>query len=717
MKILIGCFLLLTLQVQAQLPLPIRLDQISEVKNIARQVVFLRDDTHQLSFKQILSKEVQQKFQPNRQTILNLGLGNSSIWIKFTVQTSIRTSPYLLELGNAEIDQATLYCESMGQLLKKTTLGDHLNYQKRDFKTNHFLYELTNLSPGQTYTYYLHCVTNGTLKYPLTLGPFKAFLEKNHREDLIIGIYFGWMFIMIFYNLFIWITTKETSYLWYVTYLIPTLLFTASWRGYALEFLWPAQVSLNNYITSMAALTSLAALIFSNSFLNTSRFAPLVRKVSYLVFIPFSAVVVGTNLAGYNATSVQALQFLALSNIFLYLMGFVVLRKGYKPARLYLLGWGVIFIAIIHSTLSNFNLLPKNALTEYMIELGTSLEVLLFSLALADKITFYRREKEVAQKEVLKALEVNKKIVEDQNEILEQKVVAKTQELTAANQVLLQNEGEISAQRDALKEQNQALSQYQKRIGQSFQLAQIIQQAFLPTNELIQQIFSEHFIIYRPKDVVSGDFYWLCPKQDHIILVAADCTGHGVPGAFITLIGKNLLDKIIKIDQVTNPGSILNQLHQEIQVAFRQEKGKGNNEGMDASVISIQKLPDTPHRMRVWFAGAKNSLLYLNQDQKKIHELKATRKSIGGYINDRVLFETQVLTLPVDTTLYLGSDGLSDQNNVTRRSFGKARVKAFHENHAHLSLPDQGTLLEETLQAFMKGTEQRDDILWMGLRV
>lgn len=291
-------------------------------------------------------------------------------------------------------------------------------------------------------------------------------------------------------------------------------------------------------------------------------------------------------------------------------------------------------------------------------------------------------------------------------------------QLSQQSQVLQVSQEEIAHQRDRLASQNTALSFYQSRIKNSFKAAQIIQNTIFPTYKEMTSYFRDHFILFSPKDVVSGDFYWVTQVKNRLILVMADCTGHGVPGAFMTLIGTKILDKIVKIDQVLHPAQILSQLNDEV-ITSLQKAEKNNIEinlvaGMDAIALSIQPQEAS---FEINFAGAKSSLLYFDAHQRSFHEIRGSRKSIGGFQSGKRLYPQETLHLPPHSILYVGSDGLADQNDSHRRRFGRDQLKQVLHKNAHLSMDQQKEQLELALQTHMQDNEQRDDILWIGLKL
>lgn len=181
----------------------------------------------------------------------------------------------------------------------------------------------------------------------------------------------------------------------------------------------------------------------------------------------------------------------------------------------------------------------------------------------------------------------------------------------------------------------------------------------------------------------------------------------------MTLIANTLLDKIVRVWDISSPALILTRLHEEVRIVLRQEETQDNN-GLDASILSIER---TNNNYKIIFAGAKSDIYYIPAHSKELIELKGTRKAIGGLQNDTKEFRNQEFIIPENTHIYLGSDGLTDQNDIKRKKIGNKRIKKILLENVRLSIKEQGQKIEEVLKNHMKGTLQRDDILWMGIRL
>lgn len=268
-----------------------------------------------------------------------------------------------------------------------------------------------------------------------------------------------------------------------------------------------------------------------------------------------------------------------------------------------------------------------------------------------------------------------------------------------------------------LAEQNEKINGQNKQITDSINYAQTIQTAILPIEDNINQSF-DSFVLFKPKDIVSGDFYWYsCIEPDKKWIIATvDCTGHGVPGAFMSMIGNTLLNSIVNEQKIHRPSKILEMLNTETVKALKQDKTE-NRDGMDLGMCLIEKTNNDSYT--ITYAGAKRPLLYFCTAEKKLNSINADRISIGGlkkHITNVTFSETQ-LELKKGDLLYLSSDGFIDQNGPDRKRFGSTKLKELILETASLPMIKQKAIFETELLEYMSGQEQRDDITLLGIRV
>jgi len=268
---------------------------------------------------------------------------------------------------------------------------------------------------------------------------------------------------------------------------------------------------------------------------------------------------------------------------------------------------------------------------------------------------------------------------------------------------------EIRLQKELIEEKN-------KDITDSINYARRIQKAILPLDEEIKVPFPESFVLFKPKDIVSGDFYYFNKSNGSIIFAAVDCTGHGVPGAFMSMMGNDLLNQIVKENKITMPSDILNNLHKGIRSSLKQYKEDAEiSDGMDIALCCYE-----PKENHLQYAGAHNSLFIVNKDEPdQIKEIKADKIGIGGVVlGEKRDFTNHEISLRQGDTIYLFSDGYQDQFGGPRnKKYSSRRFKEFLSRIHDLDMPGQKKALENEIEEWKGNNVQIDDILVMGIRV
>ena len=250
------------------------------------------------------------------------------------------------------------------------------------------------------------------------------------------------------------------------------------------------------------------------------------------------------------------------------------------------------------------------------------------------------------------------------------------------------------------------------RLLASIKYAQKMQKAILPSLKKLKKVFKDCFLVYKPKDTVSGDFYWYGEVQDYQYLAVIDCTGHGVPGAFMSMIGNTLLNQIIIEKKITSPSEILNQLYGKVNEALSQNTSN-NQDGMNLVLCRLKKEGKS---YELTFSGAKSNLYLVFH--KKLYQIKGDRKSIGGFqLDPGFSFTEQKTHIPPGCILYLMTDGWEDTCNIHRVSYGRKRLENSLRSVINHPLKAQKELLWKDLLAFKGDTEQRDDITLLSIQV
>ena len=303
---------------------------------------------------------------------------------------------------------------------------------------------------------------------------------------------------------------------------------------------------------------------------------------------------------------------------------------------------------------------------------------------------------------------------------LETMVKHRTADLQEANVLLEERQEEILLQTEELQIQKDIVTAKNENIKASIRYAQTIQQAMLP-NESDMNHLMDSFVLYQPKDIVSGDFYWntvLEPNEQfsrRMMLAVVDCTGHGVPGAFMSLIGNRIINEIVIEEHVEDPKLVLEKMDIKIKKSLNQEHSS-NTDGMDM-VICLLEYSETVSVLT--YSGAKGSFFYYDSQQKHVSKIKGNSRSIGGarVSRNRESFSNASFEFRKGDWIYLTTDGFVDQNNEARKSYGSQRLMALLEGIAHLPATEQKASLSASLCEWQSNEPQRDDITLWGVQL
>jgi len=272
---------------------------------------------------------------------------------------------------------------------------------------------------------------------------------------------------------------------------------------------------------------------------------------------------------------------------------------------------------------------------------------------------------------------------------------------------------QLTISNNAIRIQKEELETHKKEITDSINYAKRIQESILPPESYWKDCLPDSFIFYRPKDIVSGDFYWIEQKGDTVCFAAVDCTGHGVPGALMSVVGFNLLTQAVNEMNLTVPSEILKHLDHGVTKTLRQsEDGKGVKDGMDLSLCSLNLKTN-----ELQYAGAYNSLYYVNNGVFK--EIKSDKFPIGVNIDGKVdNYTNHSIQLKEGDCVYLFSDGYADQfGGVKGKKFKYNQLKELLHKNYLLPLEEQKEQLAKAFDTWKGGLEQVDDVVIIGVRI
>jgi len=383
------------------------------------------------------------QFIPENKDIPVLNVTKGNIWAKFKVTNTTNDSIFFLNLQYSNLSNLTFYKYNGNVLELISSTGNNFEFNKRTNTSPDFVFPL-KLPRGQTYEFFLKIRSAHPILLPLFIKSKDELDETINIENLIFGLYFGIILSILFYNLFLFISTRDLSYLFYIVYLFFLGVAQTALPGYGFKYFWPDFPFLNNYaLIISSALAGITGILFAVFFL---RIAYYYRNFIFILAIPLLlfciaiiATISGNNLLGYNMINYGILS----TGLLLIVMSTFIWRKGYKAASFYLLAWIAFLTGMIILVLRNFNILPYTNLTTYSSYFGSAVEVILLSIALADRINTLRKEKEESQAYALNISRENEKLIKEQNIVLEQKVTERTVELQNTNHQLSKALGDL----------------------------------------------------------------------------------------------------------------------------------------------------------------------------------------------------------------------------------------------------------------------------------
>jgi signal transduction histidine kinase len=412
--------------------------------SLGESIEIFEDESCTLTIEDVIGTKIQNQFVTSNEIEPGFGFTSSIYWVKFNVSnpTSYELEWYL-EIAYPLIDFIDLYVPNGNDSFITKKTGDRLPFDSREMDYRNFIFKLSE-NPESEKTYYLRFETSSSMNMPLNFWSRDALIEKITSEQFLLGIFFGAVIIMIIYNIFLFLGFGEVSYVYYVLFLTAWGFAQLTLNGLAFQHLWPDSIWWANINLPVLIFTTLFATIqFSRSLLLPGNSVPFLDKflkygnLFFLLSIGLAFIVnyaVSIRLA--TASSIVVVATLAFT-------GYISVRQGSRPARFFLTAWGFFFFGVILFALKSFGILEGNIVTNWSIQIGFFILMILFSIAVQDRVKLDKREKYLAQKV---ALENEQKLVQTLKEserILEEKVNERTKELYDKNASLTKTTEEL----------------------------------------------------------------------------------------------------------------------------------------------------------------------------------------------------------------------------------------------------------------------------------
>lgn len=405
-----------------------------KVYSVGKQISIYEDPSGE---KTIEAVKRESQFIPGKGEIPNFGISSSSYWIRFELVNKTGKDNLLLLIENPIIDEVEFYYADSKGNVRTYVAGEHKTFAERTIYHSNYIFPLP-IKNNESAVCYLKVKSNDQLQLPIFVGTEDAIYQRLLIRDLLFGIYAGIIAVMILYNLFVYLSVKDNSYIYYVFFILFVGLSQATLEGLGFRFLWPGLpwMAINSTVI-IPALSGVTTGLFMKSFLQTARYTPVLDKIIN-GFIAGYIIALIACLIGFNQFGLQLLHVAGAGGSFFALyVGYRVHKLGNRSGRFFLIANSIFLVAVFSFVLRNINIIPYNTFTSIILEIGSALQVILLSFALADKINTLKLEKEQSQAMALLAARENERLVTEQNLMLEAKVYERTRELQFTNGELI----------------------------------------------------------------------------------------------------------------------------------------------------------------------------------------------------------------------------------------------------------------------------------------
>jgi two-component system, sensor histidine kinase LadS len=646
-----------------------------------------------------------------KMSVENIDFTTDTYWLFFEVYNDFNaTQDLLIELARPITNTIELYEIRNNKAKLVAESGDALDYNKKTIDSYKSLLPIYLNGKEKKY-YAIKLSSDGeTISLPIIFWNKDVLAKKTQTYNFFVGIFYGvFLFVIVIYLTFYFLL-KDNSFLLYTVYVLFSALLQFGLDGFIHQYFFTSGGYLTQHsILFVAGCTVFFVVLYGRNYLKLKENFPKLNKV-LTGFAYGVAIVVGLSLIpGYtyelSYPIINGISFLA--TLGLVITAIYIKVKGNEVSYLFIFGMVFLIAGAVVFILGNFGVINMPTLTQNSLKIGTLIEIICLSILMAFKYRSLQQEKELAQKQLLSELESKNALMLNINEKLEIQVKERTKEIEKAkHEIELKNTDIIS----------------------SIKYAERIQRSVLPSDEKFKKLLPNSFVLYKPRDIVSGDFYWIeqlttsDTNRKLIAYATADCTGHGVPGAFVSILGYTYL-KLSKTERdVNSPGEALDFINKGFNDTFSMDfDGIKVKDGMDVALCSL----DIENK-KLYFSGAKNPVYIVRQDE--LFVLKGDTMPIGFPLDEmKNNFTTQTFDIAEGDMIYTFSDGYADQfGGPNGKKFMYKQFKEVLISMAQLPVDEQKIKLSEIFNNWINykdenGTtfeyEQIDDVLIIGIKI
>jgi len=458
-------------------------------ESIGKYLEILEDKNGTLTIDDVSKDEMASRFFQVGDEEPGFGFSSSAYWVKLSVKNqSAQAIEWYMEIAYPLIDTMYLYIPDSLENFVVKKAGDHFPFNYRELLYRNIIFPLYE-SPQSQKTYYLRFKTSSSMNMPITFWTQDALFEKTNSEQILLGIFFGAIVIMIIYNLFLFFGFRDISYIYYVIFLSLWGLSQLTINGLAFQYLWPEAIwwaYINLPVLIFASMTT--TIQFCRTLLEMPEKAPRWDKVLVILIFTFFLGMVLSLIVDYSLSIKLAAASAIVDVLALTISGVISMKKGSRPAKFFLTAWGFFLIGVVLFSLKSFGLVPGNFVTNWSIQIGAFALMVLFSIAVQDRVKIEKRDKYLAQKSSLETLKKSERL-------LEEKVAERTKELFDKNVTLKKSTEE---QQDLLNELD-TLDNIVKTINREIEFSNVLNALLEQGLKLLPQAMNGAALIFNPE--------------------------------------------------------------------------------------------------------------------------------------------------------------------------------------------------------------------------
>ncbi len=569
LKIVFFIFSFLNIPGSATEAKPVTLIAEGSTYDLSTSVEWFVDANAEFGFRDIINGRIKPYFKPPPTHILNFGYTNRPLWCRFRVR-DLNPDNLYMEIKNPDLDSVSVYIfDENDHLVHQHHTGDYVPSGDREVSGNNFFIDL-HTKKGNEYTVYLRARSvNSSLFLPLYIAPLKTFYNSDRREGVFQAIYYGVIFFIVIYNLFLFVILKKPEYFYFSAFVFFLGIVFAIYSGYAIHYLWGKQTWLNKYPVVFASLSGIFSILFTSNLLKSEIQTPR-RHIWILALTGIYLLSIILQISGFSKIAYRFMLYnVFFSFAFIISIALSVWRRGYKPAGYYIFAWSFFLAGFMLYALREFNVIPVNDLTIHAAQVGSFLAIILISFSLGKKINIYIDNTSEAWSLAASTAEENERLIKHQNRLLEDRVNQRTHDLKQTVQTLQQQEEELKVANE-FKDKVFSMISHDLRspLTTLGGLLNILQNENLTEKERSRILKNLRLSLKHTHDILDNIFEWATRRQsrEHKL---REFDFHQVVKEMTGLFSVQLEAKSIKFVNNIQPGTVIKTDKNMIHLVLR----------------------------------------------------------------------------------------------------------------------------------------------------